>query len=83
MAEDHDKQKRDSEHIKNVCVPQPICRCSPAEAASFELDHDRRDTLQYWTFWFVAIFGSADIFLSIFQVVLATIQVLQASGKLA
>lgn len=48
-----------------------------------DLLHDRRDTLQYWTFWFVAIFGGAGIFLSILQVILATIQVLQASGKLA
>jgi hypothetical protein len=48
-----------------------------------DLLHDRRDTLQYWTFWFVAIFGSIGIFLSMAQVVLSTIQVLQASGKVA
>jgi len=48
-----------------------------------DLLHDRRDTLQYWTFWFVAIIGGAGILLGVLQVMLATIQVLQASGKLA
>jgi hypothetical protein len=48
-----------------------------------DLLHDRRDTLQYWTFWFVAFFGGIGIFLNMVQVVLASIQVLQASGKIA
>ncbi|KAE9371883.1 hypothetical protein N431DRAFT_468037 [Stipitochalara longipes BDJ] len=48
-----------------------------------DLLHDRRDTLQYWTFWFVAIFGGIGIFLSILQVVLSSIQALQGSGKVA
>jgi hypothetical protein len=48
-----------------------------------DLLHDRRDTLQYWTFWFVAIIGGIGIFLSVLQVVLAAIQVLQAIGKVA
>lgn len=46
-----------------------------------DLLHDRRDTLQYWTFWFVVIIGGASILLGILQVILAAIQVLQASGK--
>ncbi|KAG9241122.1 hypothetical protein BJ878DRAFT_536715 [Calycina marina] len=43
--------------------------------------HDRRDTLQYWTFWFVVFIGGAGLLLGVLQVILATIQVLQASGK--
>lgn len=46
-----------------------------------DLLHDRRDTLQYWTFWFVVIIGGASVLLGILQVILATIQVLQGSGK--
>lgn len=36
-----------------------------------ELLRDRRDTLQYWTFWLVAIFGSLSVILTFIQVVLA------------
>lgn len=36
-----------------------------------ELLRDRRDTLQYWTFWLVAIIGSTSIILTFIQVVLA------------
>ena len=36
-----------------------------------ELLRDRRDTLQYWTFWLVAIFGTMSIILTFIQVVLA------------
>jgi hypothetical protein len=39
---------------------------------------DRRDSLQYWTFWLVAIFGVASIVLSLMQVILGLVQVLQA-----
>ena len=46
-----------------------------------DLLHDRRDTLQYWTFWFVVIIGGASILLGVLQVILAAIQVVQASGK--
>ena len=35
-----------------------------------DLVRDRRDTTQYWTFWLVAIFGSASLLLSFIQVVL-------------
>lgn len=35
-----------------------------------QLLRDRRDTLQYWTFWLVAIFGSVSIVLSMIQVIL-------------
>ncbi|CAI7612735.1 unnamed protein product [Penicillium palitans] len=34
------------------------------------LMRDRRDTLKYWTFWLVAIFGGISIFLSLVQVIL-------------
>lgn len=36
-----------------------------------ELLRDRRDIVQYWTFWLVAIFGSIGIILTFIQVVLA------------
>lgn len=36
-----------------------------------ELLRDRRDTLQYWTFWLVAIFGSLSVILALIQVILA------------
>ena len=36
-----------------------------------ELLRDRRDTVQYWTFWLVAIFGSISIILTFVQVILA------------
>lgn len=39
-----------------------------------DLLHDRRDTLQYWTFWLVSIFGCISIFLSFVQVVLQAVQ---------
>lgn len=53
-----------------------------AKPKSFiDLLHDRRDTLQYWTFWFVVIVGGSGILLGVLQVILATIQVFQASGK--
>lgn len=47
-----------------------------------DLLRDRRDTLQYWTFWFVVIIGGIGLLLSFVQVILGTIQVLQAGGKL-
>jgi hypothetical protein len=39
--------------------------------------HDRRDTLQYWTFWLISIFGTISIILSLLQVVLQGIQLSQ------
>ena len=36
-----------------------------------QLLRDRRDTVQYWTFWLVAIFGAVSIVLSMIQVILA------------
>ena len=36
-----------------------------------QLLRDRRDTVQYWTFWLVAIFGAISIVLSMIQVILA------------
>ncbi|EFW99309.1 hypothetical protein CMQ_5730 [Grosmannia clavigera kw1407] len=47
-----------------------------------DLVRDRRDTLQFWTFWLVTIFGGASIVLSIVQAALAVIQILQAAGKI-
>ncbi|KAI9853127.1 MAG: hypothetical protein M1824_001540 [Vezdaea acicularis] len=43
-----------------------------------DLLRDRRDSLQYWTFWLVAIFGVTSIFLSLMQVILSLLQVLEA-----
>lgn len=39
-----------------------------------DLLKDRRDTLQYWTFWLVAVFGVASLLLSLIQTVLAGLQ---------
>ena len=44
-----------------------------------DLLHDRRDTLQYWTFWLVSIIGGASIILSVVQVVLQAVQIAQGS----
>ncbi len=35
-----------------------------------DIVRDRRDTMQYWTFWLVAIVGGASIILSLIQVIL-------------
>lgn len=45
-----------------------------------DLLRDRRDTLQYWTFWLVAIVGGTGIMLSLMQVILGIIQVVQPRG---
>jgi hypothetical protein len=37
---------------------------------------DRRDTLQYWTFWLVAIVGGMGLMLNLIQVILSLVQVL-------
>ena len=42
-----------------------------------ELLHDRRDTLQYWTFWLVSIFGGTSIILSLMQVVLQMVELMR------
>lgn len=42
-----------------------------------DLIRDRRDTLQYWTFWLVAIIGGISILLSLIQVVLQAVQLIQ------
>jgi hypothetical protein len=39
---------------------------------------DRRDTLQYWTFWLVSIMGGVSILLSLIQVILQGIQLTQS-----
>jgi hypothetical protein len=39
---------------------------------------DRRDTLQYWTFWLVSIIGGVSILLSLIQVILQGIQLAQS-----
>lgn len=46
-----------------------------------DLLRDRRDTLQFWTFWLVSIFGSLGIALSFVQVILQGIQTMQGLGK--
>ncbi len=47
-----------------------------------DLLRDRRDTLQFWTFWLVAAVGGASVGLSLIQVVLQGIQIAQAAGKI-
>lgn len=42
------------------------------------LIRDRRDTLQYWTFWLVSIIGGVSILLSLIQVILQWIQLTQS-----
>lgn len=42
-----------------------------------ELLRDRRDTLQYWTFWLVFMIGAASIILSLVQVILQAVQLAQ------
>ncbi|RYC82118.1 hypothetical protein BFJ63_vAg14979 [Fusarium oxysporum f. sp. narcissi] len=43
---------------------------------------DRRDTLQFWTFWLVALFGGLSISLAIIQTILQAIQIAQQAGKI-
>ena len=42
-----------------------------------DLIRDKRDTLQYWTFWLVAIIGAISILLSLIQVILQAVQLIQ------
>lgn len=42
-----------------------------------QLLRDRRDTLQYWTFWLVSIYGTIGIILSLVQVIFGAIQLAQ------
>lgn len=44
-----------------------------------DLLRDRRDTLQFWTFWLVAIIGGLSLALSAIQVVLAGVQISQGA----
>lgn len=44
-----------------------------------DLLRDRRDTLQFWTFWLVAIIGGLSVVLSAIQVVLAGVQISQGA----
>ncbi|KAK4120821.1 hypothetical protein N657DRAFT_658183 [Parathielavia appendiculata] len=45
-----------------------------------DLLRDRRDTLQFWTFWLVAAVGGASVVLSLIQVILQAIQLAQGAG---
>jgi hypothetical protein len=38
---------------------------------------DRRDTLQFWTFWLVAIFGAMSVVLSMIQVAMQAVQLVE------
>lgn len=42
------------------------------------LIRDRRNVLQYWTFWLVAIFGGISILLSLIQVILQALPMMYA-----
>ncbi|KAF5008536.1 hypothetical protein FDECE_5192 [Fusarium decemcellulare] len=43
---------------------------------------DRRDTMQFWTFWLVALFGGLSISLAIIQTILQAVQIAQQAGKI-
>jgi hypothetical protein len=47
-----------------------------------DLVRDRRDTVQFWTFWLVAIFGAISIILSALQVTLQGIQIAQGPARI-
>ncbi|CAK7200405.1 hypothetical protein SEUCBS139899_003100 [Sporothrix eucalyptigena] len=47
-----------------------------------DLINDRRDTLQFWTFWLISVFGGISIFMGIIQIILQVIQIAQAAGKI-
>jgi hypothetical protein len=47
-----------------------------------DLLRDRRDTLQFWTFWLVAAVGGASVALSLIQVILQSIQIAQEAGRI-
>jgi hypothetical protein len=47
-----------------------------------DLLRDRRDTLQFWTFWLVAAVGGASVTLSLIQVILQSIQIAQETGRI-
>ena len=53
-------------------IARELKDCRPSSLGG--LLRDRRDTLQYWTFWLVAIFGGLSIFLSLVQVLLQAVQ---------
>lgn len=42
------------------------------------LMRDRRDTLQFWTFWLVSIIGGLGVLLSLIQVILQAVQLKQS-----
>jgi hypothetical protein len=44
-----------------------------------DLVRDRRDKLQYWTFWLVCIIGGISILLSLIQAILQAVQIAQSS----
>ena len=45
-----------------------------------DLVHDKRDAVQYWTFWSISIIGGIGIALSLIQIVLQCLQLAQGSG---
>ena len=47
-----------------------------------DLLYDRRDTLQFWTFWLVVIVGGLSVGLGMIQVILQAVQIAQEAGKL-
>ena len=36
--------------------------------------HDKRVTMQYWTFWLVAIIGGLGLLLSLMQIIMQSVQ---------
>jgi hypothetical protein len=62
------------ERVELIATDLKACR--PSSMGGLLLD--RRDTLQYWTFWLVFIIGSISILLSLIQVILQGIQLARA-----
>ncbi|KAK4221161.1 hypothetical protein QBC38DRAFT_492606 [Podospora fimiseda] len=61
-------------------IARDLERSRPKSAAG--LLRDRRDKLQFWTFWLVAILGASGLLLSLVQIALQGIQIAQEAGKL-
>ncbi|KAK0702011.1 hypothetical protein B0T26DRAFT_757972 [Lasiosphaeria miniovina] len=61
-------------------IAQELNRSRPKSMGG--LIRDRRDTLQFWTFWLVTTVGGVSIFLSTIQIILQGVQIAQAAGKI-
>ena len=70
-----------SEHItilKYLClILEPILNNTSQNLMGFNVMgqiHDKRVTMQYWTFWLVAIIGGLGLLLSLMQIIMQSVQ---------